>query len=530
MAGDLLIFGLEVVAVVTIALLAVFLLRGPVRSLFGARAAYCLWLLVPTMVAAIALPRAAAPEPTAAAEPAVAASLVNAETPAPTAAGPVALPERPDFLPNPVDLATPLLLLWILGVIVFAALLARNQSRFLRSLGPLRIERRADGVLFHAERSDVGPALVGALTPRVVLPGDFAERFSPEEQVVVVAHERAHLAGGDAQINLAIAAVRTLLWFHPLIHFAARLIRADQELACDETVVTRHPGARRVYAEAMLKTQFCGVPTPLGCHWLAGGKPELQRRIIRLTLAPGRGRRAAGAAVAVVLAATGGAAAWAAQPASELQSADAPPPVSAATRDLIAAIRNGRNTHAAELVRDGADVNGWRPGDGSPLILAVRDGQLELARLLLDSGARPDLSVPGEGAPLIVAADNGDLDMVSLLLERGADPDLPVQGDGNPLIAASAAGHLEVVDLLLAAGATIDAIVPSDETALITAARLGHLPVVKRLVEKGADVNLAVMAPRLEPLRPELRSPLGMARRAGRRDIVDYLTAHGARA
>jgi ankyrin repeat protein len=372
----------------------------------------------------------------------------------------------------------------------------------------------------------VGPALVGALAPRVVLPADFAERFSPEEQVVVVAHERVHQSGGDAQINLIVATARAVLWFHPLVHIAARLIRVDQELACDETVIARFPAARRLYAGAMLKTQLVGAPVPLGCHWLTGGKRELRNRITHLTRMPGRPRRILGAALAGLLALTGGAVAWAAQPAVEMQSA----PIPASTRNLIAAIQDGRNTDAAALIESGANVNGWRLGDGSPLILAVRNGQLALARLLLDHGADPDLSVPGEGTPLIMAADNGDQAILALLLERGADPNQSVSGDGNPLIAAAGAGHDRIVDLLLTSGARIDDVVPGDETALIAAARYGHLTVVRRLVEQGADVNLAVIAPRVRPLEPERRSPLGMARRAGRTDITDYLIAHGARA
>lgn len=495
MAADLLLLGVEFVAAVTVALIAVFLLRTPVRTLFGSRAAYCLWLLVPAMALAVALPRPVAGEKTLSPPtPAVAGparTAVVATATAQTASDPGI--EHAQFLPDPAAIAAPLMLAWALGVLVFAGLLTHGQQRFLRALGPLRAEQRPDGRVFHAERCDVGPALVGALTSRIVLPADFSERFSPEEQRIVVAHERVHQSGGDAQINLVVAATRVLLWFHPLVHFAAGLIRTDQELACDETVIARFPTARRLYAGAMLKTQLIGSPVPLGCHWLTGGKTELRHRITHLTRTCGRPRRMIGAALAILLALTGGAVAWAAQPAVPTRST----PVSASTRNLLAAIQDGRNTEAVALIEAGANVDGWWLGDGSALILAARSGQIELARLLLERGANPNLSVPG---------------------------------DGNPLIAAAGAGHVGIVDLLLASGARIDAVVPSDETALITAARQGQLAVVRRLVERGADVNLAVMAPRIAPLEPELRSPLAMALRAGRPDIADYLIAHGAHA
>lgn len=531
MAADLLILGLEAAAAVTLALLAVILLRSPVRALFGARAAYGLWLLVPAVLVAVALPRG--PELAPAAVPPIAAAVsesggaIAPAAPSVNSALPRLTIERPDFMPNPADFAAPLLFLWLLGSAAYGVVLTVGQRRFLAGLGTLRREQRPDGPVFHAARPDVGPALVGAWSPRVVLPADFAERFSPEEQAVVVAHERVHLTGGDAQINLAVAALRVLFWFNPLIHLAARLIRADQELACDETVIARHPAVRRLYAEAMLKTQFASAPAPLGCHWLAGGKAELRRRILRLTRVPGPGRRSGGLAAVMVLTLGGAAVAWAAQPSVESAGVQARPTASADARGLVAAILDGDNPRAMVLVDAGADVNSWVPGDGTPLILAVRNGQLGLAEALLDRGADPNLVARGEGAALIAAADRGDLAMVRLLLAHRADPDIAIQGDGNPLIAASGSGHLEIVELLLAAGATVDAIVPSDETALITAARRGQLPVVRRLVEAGADVNLAVRTPRVDG--SELRSPLGMARRAGRTDIVDYLLAHGAR-
>lgn len=529
MAGELLEQGAGIVVALTVGLLAVMLLRRPVRALFGARSAYGLWLLVPVVALAVLLPG-----PPLAPEPPVSVPARIADAPvvdtSPLAAVRFAVvemtPTRPAAIPNPKDFAVPLISVWFSGVIVFAGLLALRQGRFLSGIGPLRVEHRSDGRVYHAARPGIGPALVGAFLPRVILPGDFVERFSPEEQAIVVAHERAHLTGGDAQINLVAAGLQALFWFHPLVHLGARLMRIDQELACDETIVARFPGARRLYAEAMLKVQMQAAPLPLGCHWPAGGVSALRHRIARLNLRPSGPRRALGLILAASLAAGGGVAAWAAQPPGP---SDAPAGASVSARTLIEAIQQGDNPRAAALIRAGADVGGAVRGEGFPLLLAVRDGQLALVRLLLEAGADPDQTSPGDGAALIVAADNGDMAMVGLLLDAGADPDIAVWGDGNPLIAASAAGNLSVVDRLLSAGATVDAAVPGDETALINAARFGHLPVIRRLVEAGADVNLAVDAPRAgRP--PERRSPLGMARRAGRADIVDYLTARGARA
>jgi beta-lactamase regulating signal transducer with metallopeptidase domain len=247
MASDLLIFLLRANLALAAAVVLVLILRRPVRAAFGARAAYGLWLVAPLAVIAMLLPArivsVAAPSPSA---------VVNTP-PAPT-------PEpRPSQTPTPGFEATPLpstvtrhrlqahrlrdtlAIAWGLIALLAIGVQAERQRRFLKSLGRLRAE--AD--LFHAEHAGVGPAVIGALLPRVVLPADFAVRFTPEEQALILAHERNHLRAGDAQINAMTTALQCVFWFNPLVHIGARLLRIDQEIACDAAVLTRFPVARR---------------------------------------------------------------------------------------------------------------------------------------------------------------------------------------------------------------------------------------------------------------------------------------------
>ena len=93
-------------------------------------------------------------------------------------------------------------------------------------------------------------------------------------------------------------------------------MRMDQELACDEAVVSRFPGARRAYAEVLMKAQLAVLPLPLGCYWPSKTQHPLVERVAMLKRRDiGRGRRVAGAAALTVLCAGAGVAAWAAQPA-----------------------------------------------------------------------------------------------------------------------------------------------------------------------------------------------------------------------
>jgi len=244
MASDILAALLRANLAIAAAVLLILILRRPVRAMFGARAAYGLWLIAPLAVVAVLAParvvRIAAP----------ALSMVASTPPKPTPS-----PE-PRPMPTPGVETTTLssvanshrlrnlmVITWALVALLAIGIQAERQRRFLKSLGRLR----GEDDLFHAEHAGVGPAVIGALSPRVVLPADFALRFTPEEQALILAHERNHLSMGDAQINALTTAVQCLFWFNPLVHIGANRLRVDQEIACDAAVLARYPVARRAY-------------------------------------------------------------------------------------------------------------------------------------------------------------------------------------------------------------------------------------------------------------------------------------------
>ena len=135
------------------------------------------------------------------------------------------------------------------------------------------------------------------------------------------AHERSHIVRGDLQINALVAGLRSLFWFNPLLHHASRHFRHDQELACDQRVIARHPHGRRAYGEAMFKTQLAAQqPLPLGCHW--GYSHPLKERIAMLKQpVPTYARWIGGSALVLTLAVGVGFAAWSAQPRREVVTA-----------------------------------------------------------------------------------------------------------------------------------------------------------------------------------------------------------------
>ncbi|MCR5879802.1 M56 family metallopeptidase [Phenylobacterium sp. J367] len=203
------------------AVLAVMALRLPLRRAIGPQAAYGLWGLPP-----------------AAGGLALFAFLVQA-------------PETRMAAPAP---GPALVAVWAAGALALAALFAGAQARFALAL----------------RRGLTGPAVVGLISPRIVMPPDDGA-YSAHERELIRAHERQHIARKDTRAVAFLALSRCLFWFNPLFHLAAPMVRLDQELACDAAVVINRPACRAAYARALLKTQLAATPLPIGCYWPARG-------------------------------------------------------------------------------------------------------------------------------------------------------------------------------------------------------------------------------------------------------------------
>jgi TonB family protein len=256
----------------------------------------------------------------------------------------------------------------------------------MRSLGPLT-PAPGDRRLVHATRTGVGPALVGAFRPRIVAPADFDTRYGPEERALILAHERTHLAAGDGLVNALACAAQCLGWFNPLVHIGIRVLRIDQELACDAEVIGRFPNARQTYGQLLLKTQLATEALPLGCHWPAKGQHPLKERIAMLkSPLPALAERRAGLAVAALMALAAGSAAWGASakaPHLVTQPDWADKPTAADLvkdypADAVKAHLEGRATIGCDVARDGA-LKGCKVITESPAGAGFGEASLKLS-------------------------------------------------------------------------------------------------------------------------------------------------------
>ncbi len=266
-----------------VAVAGVLVLRRPARRLFGARIAYGLWVLPPLAALAVLAPARVVTVRLAETAMEMAGASPAAATLAPVHA--------------PFDVRPLLVGAWLAGALACLAWQSWRQAQFTRA----------------ARAGRAGPAVVGLLPPRVVTPADFAQRYTPAEREVVLAHERTHLEQGDPLVNAGLALLTCLSWFNPAVHAMSHWLKIDQELACDARVVAAHPKARKAYAQAMLKTQLAARPLPLGCHWASHPLAERVRLLTRP--APSHARRRLGAGLTIALGLVVATGAWATRPA-----------------------------------------------------------------------------------------------------------------------------------------------------------------------------------------------------------------------
>lgn len=244
MMDDVLLVLLRTNAGIAAAVCAMLVLRAPVRRLCGPELAYTLWLSAPVVGLAAFIQTVSAMRF-------------------------FALPLAMGGLGGWAIAA------WLAGVPVAMGLVAFAHQRSLA----------------RARRGELGPAVVGLLRPRVVLPSDFSQRFAASEQAVIRLHERAHLLRHDAMVNHALALTQCLLWFNPLVHVGATYLKRDQEMACDATVMEDRPEKRGLYARTMLKAQLFHPAPTLGCGW---ARHPLEERVQALRDNPSPYGRATG--------------------------------------------------------------------------------------------------------------------------------------------------------------------------------------------------------------------------------------------
>ena len=180
---------------------------------------------------------------------------VIATPPMTTVSGTPAVP-TPTIISSTPGWLTPetvLLLVWLLGVTLVAALLLREAIRLARvAFGASTVEHTSWGELVwevsQALRLSRHVRLIrnpaasvlgtwGAFRPRVILPRE-SESWSDNRMRVVLAHELAHVKRNDWLVQVIAEVARAIYWFNPLFALACTHLRRESEHACDDAAMT----------------------------------------------------------------------------------------------------------------------------------------------------------------------------------------------------------------------------------------------------------------------------------------------------
>lgn len=126
-----------------------------------------------------------------------------------------------------------------LAVAVALAQRYRKLARPLADATPLGVLKQVCGQIGCARAIELreapglgSPATMGWLRPTIILSADWAS-WSDEELRAVLAHEVAHITSGDFTTALFAQLGVALHFYNPLVHWLARRLRLEQEMAAD---------------------------------------------------------------------------------------------------------------------------------------------------------------------------------------------------------------------------------------------------------------------------------------------------------
>ena len=416
------------------------------------------------------------------------------------------------------------------------------------------------------------PFVWGLLRGSIYLPADFVKIDDAEHRRGVLGHELSHVLRFDAAVNFLQIITQAGFWFHPLVWWANRRIRAEREKCCDETAIAQLGTKAKDYSSAIVNILIAEYEStrPVPSLAVAGPVQNIEERI-KTIMKPGKKfyKHPSLAAATVVLlsalltvpTALVLTARAETRPNAEAkdESPTSPGPATAeakaaATAALFQAIRDKNVERMRLAINQGADLEGKKnflidnvQSIGcTPLYAAVGvpgEGRYDLVRLLLEAGANPNARGSDGQIPLHEAARDWGVQLVKLLVSVGSDVNVADKEGRIPVMIAFELGHYDTFDLLVDKGATVSTDLMSAYkgnlspvqsliengkaqerfgqglTLLHAAAAGGHTPIVDSLLTDGLDVRSKTQ---------EGYTALHHAAAGNHREVAELLLAKGA--
>lgn len=181
------------------------------------------------------------------------------------------------------------LLIWTWGIVTLALLLRLvwQHIQLRQELKRLQVAEYkafpdAKYQVVAIEHKDMSPAVYGFFKPRIYFPTHLAQTLSRQQQQLIIEHEQHHIKQKHLWLNLAWDLLVCFAWFNPLVYFARKNFRHDQELYCDYLVLNKtDKHAKKAYGHALLSTISATHSVSLLCSWKAFN--QLEERIMNIS-------------------------------------------------------------------------------------------------------------------------------------------------------------------------------------------------------------------------------------------------------
>ncbi|MFQ6421267.1 MULTISPECIES: M56 family metallopeptidase [unclassified Bacillus (in: firmicutes)] len=191
--------------------------------------------------------------------------------------------------------------IWLVGAICFALItitVNKNLTLYLQKQRPITDKRVLDilnrckremniqkqiPLLFAGKLSS--PTLVGIRNPKILLTENQISTLDDNQLRFIFYHELAHYKRKDVRINWIMHHLLILHWFNPILWYASKCMREDQEIACDALALTYViSGDKLEYGLtiiALLEHHSNLYPMP-GVANLSKNKKTIKRRILMI--------------------------------------------------------------------------------------------------------------------------------------------------------------------------------------------------------------------------------------------------------
>lgn len=198
---------------------------------------------------------------------------------------------------------TEIMLLWLIGVIIFAVYIAFINLKLLskirksKYLNDESINQILEGckagmnikVKIRIMLTDEihTPSLFGIIAPVLLLPSDIINKVSKDELKHIFLHELSHLRRKDNVISWIVVCLKAIHWFNPIIWYGFYKMHEDSEMACDAKALSYMRSEEQIqYGFTIihllkLTSEYHRIP---GTSGMITDKSKIKRRIIMISM------------------------------------------------------------------------------------------------------------------------------------------------------------------------------------------------------------------------------------------------------